>query len=83
MGWLTHVPNDGPHKEGPQWAALKQADRHPLVREADWVLYLRHRRVREHPCRRAAAGGLLAALPEATAIAVDLAVVRQCRGGAL
>src|SRR5882757_6448938 len=39
MGWLTHVRNDGPHDEGPQWAALKAADRHPLRRDADWVLF--------------------------------------------
>jgi Glycosyl transferase family 2 len=39
MGWLTHVRNDGPHDEGPQWAALKAADKHPLVKAADWVLF--------------------------------------------
>lgn len=38
MGWLTHVPNPGLHTEGPQWAALKAADRHPLVRKADWLI---------------------------------------------
>ena len=38
LGWLTHVANPGPHPEGPQWAALKQADRHPLVRLADWLI---------------------------------------------
>lgn len=36
LGWLTHVRNDGPHPEGPQWAALKTADRHPLRAQADW-----------------------------------------------
>jgi Glycosyl transferase family 2 len=40
MGWLTHIRNPGPHEEGPQWAALKQADRHSLVREADWLISL-------------------------------------------
>jgi hypothetical protein len=40
LGWLTHVRNAGPHDEGPQWAALKQADRHPLVRGADWLIVL-------------------------------------------
>ena len=39
LGGLTHIRNDGPHEEGPQWAALKRADTHPLVREADWVLF--------------------------------------------
>ncbi|OZA06875.1 MAG: glycosyl transferase family 2, partial [Rhodobacterales bacterium 17-64-5] len=38
LGWLTHVRNDGPHPEGPQWAALKQADRHPLIEASDWVM---------------------------------------------
>ena len=37
LGWLTHVRNDGPHPEGPQWAALKAADRHPLRAQADWI----------------------------------------------
>ncbi len=39
MGWLTHIRNDGPHDEGPQWAALKAADKHPLMQVADWVLF--------------------------------------------
>lgn len=38
MGWLTHVPNPAPHPKGPQWEALKQADRHPLTRAADWIM---------------------------------------------
>ncbi|MFT4149548.1 MAG: glycosyltransferase family 2 protein [Paracoccaceae bacterium] len=38
MGWLTHLRNDGPHDEGPQWAALKAADQHPRLAGADWVL---------------------------------------------
>jgi Glycosyl transferase family 2 len=38
LGWLSHVRNDGPHAQGPQWAALKAAEAHPLVRSADWVL---------------------------------------------
>ena len=38
MGWLTHVPNPGPHPEGAQWAALKQAGQHPLRQAADWVM---------------------------------------------
>lgn len=40
LGWLVHLRNDGPHAEGPQWAALKAADRHPLVQAADWVMVL-------------------------------------------
>lgn len=68
MGWLVHERNDGPHDEGPQWAALKAADRHPLVRAADWVLFLDiDEFVNIHVGDRTVPA-LLAALPEATAI---------------
>lgn len=68
LGWLTHVRNPGPHPEGPQWAALKQADRHPLVTGADWVLPLDiDEFVNVHVGGRTIPA-LLAALPEATAI---------------
>ncbi len=70
MGWLTHIRNEGPHDEGPQWAALKQADKHPLVRQADWVLFSDidefvniHMGARRLP-------DLLEALPNADAIAL-------------
>lgn len=68
MGWLTHVRNDGPHPEGPQWAALKAADRHPLTAAADWIIVIDIDefvavRTGDHTLR-----ALLAALPEATAI---------------
>ena len=39
MGHVTHVRNTGPHAEGPQWAALKAADRHPALTSADWLLF--------------------------------------------
>lgn len=68
MGWLTHVRNDGPHDEGPQWAALKAADRHPLVQAADWVLFCDvDEFVNIHVGNRTV-GALLDALPRATAI---------------
>ena len=68
LGWLTHVRNPGPHSEGPQWAALKRADRHPLVTGADWVLPLDvDEFVNVHVGDRTIPA-LLAALPEATAI---------------
>jgi Glycosyl transferase family 2 len=68
IGWLTHIRNDGPHREGPQWAALKRADRHPLVCEADWILYFDiDEFVNIHVGDRKIAD-LLAVLPEATAI---------------
>lgn len=70
LGGLTHVRNDGPHGEGPQWAALKSAGNHPLVRQADWVLFADidefvniHVGARRLP-------DLVAALPEADAIAL-------------
>ncbi|MEZ5797488.1 MAG: glycosyltransferase family 2 protein [Paracoccaceae bacterium] len=68
MGWLTHVRNDGPHDVGPQWAALKSADRHPLVQAADWVLFLDvDEFVNIHVGDRTLPA-LLAAVPQATAI---------------
>ena len=70
LGWLTHVRNDGPHDEGPQWSMLKSADRHPLRQAADWILFSDidefvniHTGDRRLPA-------LLAALPQATAIAL-------------
>lgn len=68
MGQLTHIRNDGPHEEGPQWAALKAADKHPLVAAADWILFFDidefvNIHVGDHSLP-----ALLAALPEATAI---------------
>ncbi|MES2916066.1 MAG: glycosyltransferase family 2 protein [Pseudomonadota bacterium] len=68
LGWLTHVRNPGPHPEGPQWSALKQADRHPLVTGADWVLTLDiDEFVNVHVGDRTIPA-LLAALPHATAV---------------
>ena len=68
MGWLTHIRNDGPHHEGPHWSALKLADRHPLVRQADWLMVLDiDEFVNIHVGDRSIAA-LLTALPEATAI---------------
>jgi Glycosyl transferase family 2 len=68
MGWLTHVRNDGPHDEGPQWAALKAADRHPLTQGADWVLFFDiDEFVNIHVGNRTVPA-LLAALPDADAI---------------
>lgn len=70
MGWLTHVRNDGPHPQGPQWTALKLANRHRACQTADWLLFCDidefvniHTGVRTVPA-------LLAALPQAAAIAL-------------
>ena len=68
MGWLTHLRNPGPHPEGPQWSGLKLADKHPLMRAADWVLFCDSDEfVNIHPGNRTVQA-LLAALPTATAI---------------
>lgn len=70
MGWLSHHRNDGAHPEGPQWAALKAADRHPLVARADWILVCDiDEYVNVHVGTRTLPD-LLAALPQATAIAL-------------
>ncbi len=70
MGWLTHIRNDGPHAEGPQWAMLKAADKHPLIAKADWLLFCDiDEFVNIHVGDRSLSA-LLAALPEATAIAL-------------
>jgi Glycosyl transferase family 2 len=68
MGWVQHLRNPGPHPEGPQWAALKRADKHPLVRRADWLLPLDvDEFVNVHVGDRTLPA-LIAALPQATAI---------------
>lgn len=68
QGHLTHIRNDGPHEGGVQWAALKQADRHELVQQANWILPLDvdefvNIHVGDHTL-----SALFAALPAATAI---------------
>lgn len=68
LGWLVHLRNPGPHPEGPQWAALKQADRHPLVGGADWVLPLDIDEFVNVQVGDRTLSALLAAVPEATAI---------------
>lgn len=68
MGWLTHIRNDGPHDEGPQWAALKAADTHPLVRNADWVLFADIDEFLNIHVGARLLPDLLAALPNADAI---------------
>lgn len=68
LGWLSHVPNPGPYRGGPQWTALKRANAHPLVTKADWLMTFDidefiNVKVGDHTL-----SALFAALPEATAI---------------
>jgi hypothetical protein len=71
LGWLTHVRNPGPYDEGPQWAALKAADRHPSVRGADWLITFDiDEFINIHTGGRRLAD-LFAALPDAGAIALS------------
>ncbi|WP_426031004.1 glycosyltransferase family 2 protein [Cypionkella sp. TWP1-2-1b2] len=70
IGWLSHIRNAGPHPEGPQWAMLKAANKHPLVAQADWLLFCDiDEFVNIHTGDRSLSA-LLNALPEATAIAL-------------
>ena len=70
MGHVTHIRNDGPHENGPQWAALNASDTHPLLQQAEWVLFCDvdefvNIHVGDHTLP-----ALLAALPDADAIAL-------------
>lgn len=41
LGHLTHLRNDGPYDQGGiQWTGFKIADKHQLVRNADWLMTL-------------------------------------------
>jgi hypothetical protein len=68
MHWLIHVRNDGAMPEGPQWAALKAADRHPVVRDADWILVCDIDEYVNVHTGNGSLTALLSALPQATAI---------------
>ncbi|SOC08966.1 glycosyltransferase family 2 protein [Rhodobacter maris] len=70
LGQLTHLRNPGPWSEGPQWAALKTAERHPLLAAADWVLVFDIDEFVNIHVGDGTLGALLAALPEADAIAL-------------
>lgn len=69
MGWLTHERNDGPYdKRGIQFTALKAAEKHPLVKQADWIVALDvDEFVNVHVGQRRLPD-LIDALPDATAI---------------
>ncbi len=79
MGWLTHIRNDGPHdKGGVQWSALKAADRHDLVRGADWLMVLDIDEFVNIHAGDHRLGALMAALPEADAITLTWRLFGNC-----
>lgn len=68
-GQLTHVRNDGPYdKRGIQFTALKTADSHPLVQQADWILTLDIDEFVNIHTGDGTLSSLLDALPQADAI---------------
>ncbi len=78
LGYLTHERNDGPHDGGIQWSALKRADKHPLVRDADWIMALDIDEFVNIHTGDHRIGDLLAALPEATAITLTWRLFGNC-----
>lgn len=78
LGQLTHMRNPGPWPEGPQWAALKAADKHPLKAAADWVLFCDIDEFVNIHVGDGTLGALIAALPEATAIALTWRMFGNC-----
>lgn len=68
LGLLTHVRNDGPYTKGVQWHALKTADDHPLVQQADWIMTLDIDEFVNIHTGDHTLNALLTALPVATAI---------------
>lgn len=70
LGWLTHLPNPGPHDKGAHFAALRRAEQHPAYAAADWAMALD---IDEFPAIHVGGhtwAALLAALPEADAVAL-------------
>jgi hypothetical protein len=69
-GLAVHLPNPGPHPQGPHFAALRRAAQHPAVAAADWVMCLDIDEFVNIHTGDHSIGALLATLPEATAIAL-------------
>lgn len=85
LGWLTHLRNDGPYdKGGIQFTGLKRADKHKLVKKADWIMALDIDEFVNIHVGDNTLTALLEALPEATAITLtwrlfgNADVVRYC-----
>ena len=78
MGELHHVPNPGPHEGGIQFTALKRADGHAAVKEADWLLALDIDEYVNIHTGDHTLPALLAALPEAEAITLTWRMFGNC-----
>jgi hypothetical protein len=69
-GQVVHLPNPGPHPQGPHFAALRRAAQHPLMAKADWVVSLDIDEFLNIHTGDHSIGALVAALPDASAIAL-------------
>jgi hypothetical protein len=78
LGWLTHQPNPGPWNAGPQWDALKAADRHPLKASADWIAVLDVDEFVTIKTGDGTLGALISACAPATAIAMTWRLFGNC-----
>ncbi|UWR89605.1 glycosyltransferase family 2 protein [Phaeobacter inhibens] len=69
LGHVTHLRNDGPYdKGGIQFTGLKKADKHRLMRKADWVMALDVDEFVNIHAGEGRLSDLHAALPDADAI---------------
>jgi len=68
MGQVVHIQNTRTGEGAVQWQALKQADKHPLVRQADWILPLDVDEFVNIHAGRHKLPDLLGAVPDASAI---------------
>jgi hypothetical protein len=78
LGEIVHLPNPGPHEGGVQFAAMKRADTHPLVRGADWLMTLDIDEFVNIHAGDHTLGALLEALPEADAITLTWRLFGNC-----
>lgn len=88
-GLVVHLPNPGPHPQGAHFAALRRAAGHPAMAAADWVTSLDIDEFVNIHAGDHSLEALLAALPDATAIALtwrlfgNAGVVDHPEGGVL
>lgn len=78
MGEIHHLPNPGPHEGGVQFQAMKLADKHPAVTDADWLMTLDVDEFVNIHVGDGTLAALLEALPEADAIALTWRVFGNC-----